>query len=130
MDTEKKKPILLGIIVVCLVVAGGITLFRTVGSSDEGIGSIPKGEMMWVQCSNQNCNSEYEMEKRDYYTSIEQSPSKVAKCTKCGEETLFEAIKCEKCGIVFAPGSVSGEVRDRCPECGFSKLLGDTKTAK
>lgn len=130
MDAEKKKPILLGIVVVCLVVAGGITLFRTVGGSDEGIESIPKGEMMWVKCTNQNCNAEYEMEKRDYYKSVEQSSAQIAKCTKCGEEALLEAIKCEKCGIVFIPGTVKGDTRDRCPECGFSKLLGDTKAVK
>ena len=34
MDAEKKKPILLGIVVVCLVLAGGITYFKTAKGPD------------------------------------------------------------------------------------------------
>ena len=126
MDAEKKKPILIGLAIVCLVLAGGITYFRLTGSSDD----IAKGEMMWVKCANPNCNAEYQIETREYYDAAKVSASGVPKCKQCGEESLLAAIKCEKCGIVFMPGSVVGEVRDRCPECGFSKLKGDTKPVK
>jgi len=126
MDAEKKKPIMIGIIVVCLVVAGGITYFRLSGDTNE----IPKGEMMWVKCANPNCEAEYEMEKRAYYDSAATTSTGIPKCEKCGENSLFAAIKCEKCGKVFIPGTVVGEVRDRCPYCGYSKAKGDTKPVK
>jgi predicted Zn-ribbon and HTH transcriptional regulator len=30
--------------------------------------------------------------------------------------------KGEKCGFVFERGTVLGDVVDRCPECGYSKI--------
>ncbi len=126
MDAEKKKPIMLGIAIVCLVLAGGITYFRLAGESDE----IAKGEMMWVKCANPNCNFETQMELREYAELAKASKSGIPKCSKCGEESLLDALKCEKCGIVFIPGTVVGEIADRCPECGYSKTKGDTKPVK
>ncbi len=126
MDADKKKPIMLGIAIVCIVLAGGITYFRMAGGSDE----IAQGEMMWVKCANPNCNAEYQIELKEYADLAKTSKSGVPACKQCGEESLFDAIKCEKCGIVFIPGSVAGEARDRCPECGFSKTKGDTKPVK
>ncbi len=126
MDAEKKKRIMLVITIVCLVLAGGITYFRLAGTKDE----IAKGEMMWVKCANPNCNAEYQIEMREYAELSKASASGTPKCKKCGEESLLDAIKCEKCGIVFIPGTVAGEIRDRCPECGFSKIKGDTKSVK
>jgi hypothetical protein len=126
MDAEKKKPIMIGIAIVCLVLAGGITYYRLAGNTDE----IPKGEMMWVKCANPNCNAEYEVEVRAYYDSAKDSKSGVPKCKQCGEESLLAATKCEKCEKIFIPGTVLGEVRDRCPYCGYSKVEGDTKPVK
>jgi DNA-directed RNA polymerase subunit M/transcription elongation factor TFIIS len=126
MDAGKKKPIMLGIAIVCLVLAGGITYLRLAGNPNE----IAKGEMMWVKCANPNCNYEGQMEVREYARLCKASKSGLPKCPKCGEESLLEAIKCEKCGIVFIPGTVQGEIRDRCPECGYSKIKGDTKPVK
>ncbi len=96
------------------------------GNKDE----IAKGEMMWVKCANPNCNAEYQMEMKEYYASASNNPSGMPKCKQCGEESLLDAIKCDKCGKVFIRGSFSGEVRDRCPYCGFSKSEGDTKPVK
>ena len=126
MDAEKKKPIMLGIAIVCLVLAGGITYFRLAGHKDE----IAAGEMMWVKCANPNCNAEYQIEMKEYAELSKTSASGVPKCKQCSEESLLDALKCEKCGKVFIPGTVVGEIRDRCPECGFSKLKGDTKPVK
>ena len=42
------------------------------------------------------------------------------KCEKCGEESVFAAIKCEKCDKIFFPGTVEGKYEDKCPECGYS----------
>ena len=39
MDADKKKPIMIGIIVVCLILAGGITYFRLGGESSDAIPS-------------------------------------------------------------------------------------------
>jgi phage FluMu protein Com len=43
------------------------------------------------------------------------------KCPKCGENSVFAAIKCEKCGKVFFPGTVEGQFDDKCTGCGYSK---------
>jgi DNA-directed RNA polymerase subunit M/transcription elongation factor TFIIS len=123
MDAEKKKPIMLGIAIVCLLLAGGITYFRLAGNTDE----IAAGEMMWVKCANPDCNFEGQMELREYAQLCKANQSGIAKCPKCGEESLLDAIKCEKCGKIFFPNTVAGDIRDRCPECGYSKIKDDTK---
>ena len=129
MEDSKKKSVLLGIVVACFVLAGGIAFF-TMSKGPGGAESLKTGEMMWVKCANPNCNYEGQMEKKAYYQSGEKSPTGTAICPKCNEPSLFDGIKCEKCGIVFIPGSVRGDVRDRCPECGYSKSEGTTKEVK
>jgi hypothetical protein len=124
MDAEKKKPILIGIIVACLILAGGVYFMTAGGGSDP---SLKRGSLIWVKCANPNCNAEYQMEKMDYYMPGGKSSSERPTCKQCNEPSLYDAIKCEKCGIVFVPGSVKNDVRDRCPECGYSKGEGTTK---
>lgn len=125
MDAEKKKFILIGIIVVCLIAAAGIAYFGTVGGSEQ---TLKGGESMWVKCA--NCGAEYQMDKKDYYMPGGISSVTGPPCKKCGETALSVAIKCPKCGVVFAASSVAGDVRDRCPECGYSQHEGTTKPVK
>lgn len=126
MEDSKKKPVMIGVIVACLVLAGLVTYISSRGSS--GIDAIPQSEMIWLKCNNQDCNAEYQISKRDYYKAREQG--QVA-CKECGKESVFQAEKCEKCGLVFfldipqggmsvTPGS--GDFIDRCPDCGYSKI--------
>ena len=47
-------------------------------------------------------------------------------CQKCNELSVFQAVKCIKCGLAYEKGSifsVHGDVDDypdRCPECRYS----------
>ena len=124
MEESKKKPIMIGIIVVCLALAGLITYMRYSKSSG-GIADIPSEEMVWVKCSNKACNAEYQMGKRDYYKFVQEHINPLSStapplvCQKCGQESIYLAEKCgnPQCGIVFFVGSVPGDFPDRCPKC-------------
>lgn len=127
MAEGKKKPIMIAVIVVCLILAGIITYFNSKGE-DTGAESVAAGVMMWVKCENPDCNADYEMDQKEFYTLIEQmrdpgsgrTPSLV--CQSCGEESIREAAKCPKCDLVFVKRSLKqGDYADRCPDCGYSE---------
>jgi len=125
MEESKKKPIMIIVIVVCLVAAGAI-FWGTGGGGGGGIDSIPEGRMIWVKCNNPSCNAEYQMSEKAYYKYIKEHPNPnpmmptALVCEKCGEPSIFEAVKCANpdCGIVFFKGSSGpGDHADRCPKC-------------
>jgi len=126
MDEEMKKPIMIGVIVVCLILAGIITFAtRSGGSSDyKKIGR-------WVKCRNPECAAEYQIPSSEYIKQVTENVDPAALramelpalvCRECSEESVYAAIKCEECGLVFEENSVEDEVPDRCPECGYSKI--------
>jgi len=125
-----KKKILLIALACCLLLVVGIIWV----TSSENLTGIPdlKGEMTWVKCSNPDCGISYEMPLRDYYQLVDKKQKEAGGmnivCKKCGKESLFKAVKCEKCQVVFfyVFGSVE-DYADRCPECGFSKLEDASK---
>lgn len=126
MEDSKKKPIMLGIILVCL----GLAIFLTVrraGSSGGGLKSVKAGRMMWVKCSNPDCNSEYQMDEKDFYEAKNQNRGAPLVCKDCEEESIYRAEKCNGCGMVFFRGAVRGELADKCPECGYSQMEEDRK---
>ena len=124
MENSRKKPIMIGVIVVCLVVAGLITFARR-GGSGGGIESIPESEMTWVKCSNPDCNAEYEMSKKEFFKAQQERFNLMSRtpppipCKKCGKDSLYKAEKCvnPSCGVVFISGSVPNDFDDRCPKC-------------
>jgi len=128
MEESKKKPIMIGVIVVCLAVAGIITYSRYSGSGG-GVDDIPEGEMTWVKCNNPECKAEYQMSKKEYFKYIEENAQIMSPtapplvCEKCGKQSCFRAEKCTNpdCGIVFFSGAVPNDFTDRCPECGRSE---------
>lgn len=130
MEDSRKKPIMIGVIVVCLGVAAAITLMRGSGGGS-GIDSIPDDKMLWVKCSNPACKAEYEMSEKQYFKGINErlNPMAMARstppltCEKCSKDSLFRAEKCANpsCGTVFFRDSVPNDLPDRCPECGQSK---------
>ena len=128
MEDSKKKPIMIGVVVACLVLAGVITFMRSSGSPG-GLDKMQRGEMMWVKCNNPDCKSEYQIDKKDYFKYVEEHADPIRMnvpplvCKDCGEESVFRAIKCEKCELVFfkAAAAPGGGITDRCPECGYSK---------
>ena len=122
MEDSKKKFILIGVVVGCLVLAGIIT-FAT--RSDIGIKDT--GEMTWLKC--RKCKAEFQMNKADHQKYsldyMKQHPVagfvKIA-CKECGEEEAIEVMKCEKCGHAFRSGAVrTADFPDTCPKCKFSK---------
>jgi hypothetical protein len=127
MEQHIKKQVMIGFIVVCFVVAGAITLTaRSCGSS--GRGTMSK-ERIWVLCRNPDCQSAYQVDYEDYFSYMAKqlphypdgTPPMI--CEKCAEPSVYEAIKCEKCELVFEPGAVPNDIKDRCPgpNCGYSK---------
>ncbi len=122
------------VIVVCLVLALVIFLVTRSGGSG-GADQLKRGEMMWVKCNNPDCKAEYQIDKKDYTTGLEekvkvnplssQTPALV--CQKCGKESLFWAVKCESCGKMFFYGVVPSDFSDRCPDCKYSKTEAERK---
>jgi hypothetical protein len=127
MDDSKKKPLLIGIVVVCLVLAVGVTLMRSPDSG--GIKDIKSGEMIWMKCQNPECNAEYQMDKKDYFEYIMQNPKSggAVVCDKCGQESAYKAIKCNKCGKVFIGVPNTKGYFDKCPDCGYSEMEEQSK---
>jgi len=41
-------------------------------------------------------------------------------CTSCGQDTLYYASKCPKCGEIFFEFNDQGGYSDKCPKCGYS----------
>ena len=131
MEDSKKKPVMIGVIVVCLGVAGLVTYMRS--GDDGGIGSISDDEMRWVKCRNPECNAEYEVGLKKYFKDLAENmnPNPMATsataltCKECDKRSLYSAKKCANtaCGIVFNEG-VSGpdDHADRCPDCGQSEI--------
>ncbi len=123
---EKKKPIMIGIIVLCFVLAVAITIM-TRSSGEEGIlDAIDPGLMIWVKCRNSDCGAVYEIglkehaifvrENRDSETGVVPGMA----CKECGDENSYRTEKCDKCKATFERGSVPEDFSDRCPECGHS----------
>jgi len=130
MEDSKKKPIMIGVIVVCLGVAGAVTLMRSSGGGS-GIDALPDDETTWVKCNNPSCKAEYEMSIKAFYKAQQERVNPMARttppltCEKCGKDSLYQAEKCANpsCGAVFIRGiSGQNDLPDRCPECGQSKI--------
>ena len=125
MEDSRKKPIMIGVIVVCLIIAGLVTFARRGSGGGGGLDSIPDDKMTWVKCSNPKCKAEYEMSEKQYFKEMEKRFNPMARttppltCEKCGKDSLFRAIKCANpaCGVVFIRDSVPNDIFDRCPEC-------------
>ena len=114
------------IIVVCLMAA--ILLFNkfVLSSGSGGTDDISSDEMTWVKC--RNCQAQYQMKLKEFYKELEANTDpKMAvvtpgiKCKECGQDKVYQAIKCPKCGDVFFLGSVRGKLDDTCPKCGYSE---------
>ncbi len=131
MDEDKKKKVMLGIIGVSVLVVAIMTIGRMGGDK---AGEIPEfeGQVEWVLCRNPDCEANYSMPMKDFYEKLNElrppgSPVVPAfVCEKCNEESVFRAVKCEKCELIFEPGSIysvhgdTDDYGDRCPKCKYS----------
>jgi hypothetical protein len=126
MEENAKKTLLIVVSLACIAGAG-IFLYKSMGGGTTG-GIAPAGNM-WVKCNNPKCGHEYEISLQEYNTFVNNnggyrqfmmSGAVPMKCPKCNEDSVFKAMKCEKCGKVFFPGSVEGKAEDTCTGCGYS----------
>jgi len=139
MEDNKKKIVMFAVIILCVILT--IIIYKsTSGGPETGPGSIKRGELIWVKCNNPDCEHDYQMDKKDYYTLIDKSPFSAEDfqrmlssdpnsapsiplvCEKCKQKTVFKAVKCENCSLIFFSGSVPSDFADRCPSCGYSKI--------
>ena len=130
MEDSKKKPIMIGVAVICLIVAGLITFARR-GDGGGGLDSIPDDQMTWVKCNNPACKAEFEMSEKQFLIQMRERLNPVVRtqppltCEKCGKDSLYKAHKCANpsCGIVFIRGIAGqNDLEDRCPKCGQSEM--------
>ena len=112
---------MIGVIVVCLAAAVGITFWQRSGSSGPGFSD---DEKVWIKCNNPDCGAEYQMGKKSYFEAIEKNFDPDAetapplKCEKCGKLSAYRALKCPYCGTVFIRGIMGqNDLPDRCPKC-------------
>ena len=131
MEDGKKKAIMIGVIVGCLAMAAIITMVTRPGGS-----SISK-EPIGVKCANSKCNAEYQINPKEYKEFVEKNFKIMDKikpamtCEKCGEKSVYEATKCNKCGAVFFPGQAGrNKLRDTCPKCDYSEIKAKEDEAK
>jgi hypothetical protein len=120
---DSKKPFMIGLIVVCLAVAGVITYLTNRGS--DSVSSV-RGEVRLMKCRNRDCQHVFEMDMADYISELREHTTGLQTpglpCPKCGKNSTYAAIKCAKCGTVFEPGAAGGgKPADTCPKCGFSE---------
>jgi DNA-directed RNA polymerase subunit RPC12/RpoP len=136
MEESKKKPIMIGVIIACFAVAVGITIMTRPGAGGGGIPAEYATQQIWMKCRNDQCNSEWEMNKLEYYKFLEQfrvenpglmGETPAVTCTKCSEPSCYVAAKCAKCGFIFEKGTVPKTFEDRCPKCGYSSIEEDRK---
>jgi DNA-directed RNA polymerase subunit M/transcription elongation factor TFIIS len=130
MDPEKKRPLMIVVIVVCLLVAGLITWSRL--RSGDSMAAF-KGQTVWMRCD--DCGAVYEIPKTEYVRWLEsiQDQAKEAvvsgsleamECKECGANAAQEVEKCPKCGEVYQYGeSGKGIPPDACPNCGWVERL-------
>ena len=128
MDEDKKKKVMLGLIIVCLVLAIGITAVTNMGGS--GGGGSRSNEPVQMLCMNEECGADFEMSAEEYREQMMQGgmmgPGPMAQtpieCPECGMRSAFRAVKCKECGTIFMQDYTSGDFPDRCPECGYSDI--------
>lgn len=133
MEESTRKVIALGVIVVCLVLAGVITCKTSLSKGPDLRRFEDKTTL--VKCRNPDCKAVYQVNVKDYFEytikhkdpGIRGTPPLI--CRKCGKPSVYRAIKCEKCGFIFELGSIPRNFEDRCPRCGYSKIEHDRKVS-
>ncbi len=128
MEESKKKIVMIGVTAVSLVLAGFIT-FSTMYKKSGHLNEL-KGQTIWCKCWNPKCNHSFTMDMKDYYEYFQDNPSVTAlPCPKCGQKSVYEAFKCEKCDNIFFVDRSKRDYFDRCSKCGFSQEEKKRKSA-
>ena len=126
MDEEKKRKVMLGVVIGCFSLA--MILFLTTSGifKKKYKGS---NEPIVMLCVNPECNADFDLERDDYRDQMSQIPMMMMmestpplECTSCNKRSAFRATVCESCDSLFLPTPSSDDFPDRCPECGYSKI--------
>ena len=104
MEESTKKPIMIGIAVIVIIIAGILT-FKRSGGSGGSFDGLKQGEKtVLLKCSEPSCGHAFEMDMREYFEWVQKkSPPRSLTappfaCPKCGEETAYRALKDEETG--------------------------------
>jgi predicted RNA-binding Zn-ribbon protein involved in translation (DUF1610 family) len=128
MDEDKRKIVMIVLVVCCLALAGGITFYQTRGGSS----GPDANEVVYLKCLNKNCGEVKETTSGELYKnidgsqiiSLEMGPMRF-ECPACGKKSMLIAEKCPKCGTVFVPNMMNqNDFPDRCPnpDCKYSEI--------
>ncbi len=133
MDEDKKRIVMIVLVVGCLALAGGITFYQFGGGN---AGPNPD-RLIYLKCLNKSCGEIKEMASKELYEGIDSepySPMQVGPmrfdCPKCGKRSMFIAEKCPKCETVFVPNPrATRDYPDRClnPDCKYSAMEEESK---
>ena len=131
MEENKNRHVKILVSVLCLAVAA-IILYKTFANGPNKFAGLA-GKKIWVLCANPNCKAAYQIDEKEYFLYIKQQTAKnplsttvpALVCEKCGQESVYRAVKCPKCGTVFYPGLFENDFPDRCPKCHFSQTEQD-----
>ncbi len=133
MEESKKKVVMIGVVLACLALVVGVTFVSRSGTPKGS--KAMKGQKEWILCSNPDCKNLYQVDSSYYYEFI--NKNRVGPgippmpCPKCGEDSGYRVLKCEKCEAVYPEGSCGGDAfSDKCPECGYSKEKTAREAAK
>lgn len=125
------KRLLLIILSVALLATAAVIIVVTM-SDDLQTDAALKGKTTLLKCNTPDCGAVFEISMKDYYDGIQEKVMGASvpglTCKKCGKDTAYMAVKCDKCGTVFfyASGSAA-DYADRCPKCSFSKSEDERK---
>lgn len=128
MDNKKLLPIILS--VVFLVTA--VVIVAVIMSDDLQADATLKEKTTLLKCKTLDCGAVFEISMKDYYDGIQEKVTEAGvpglTCKKCGKDTAYMAVKCDKCGTIFfyASGNAA-DYADRCPKCSFSKSEDERK---
>ena len=139
MDEDKKKKIMIGFIVACLVLAGIVFTATNRGRGGTGRSNKP----IQILCT--ECEAEYELTADEFREQMQGKMSEggmpmmmgpmagpiTLTCQECNEDAAVMAIKCPECEYVFVSGEAGlNDYPDRCPECDYSVIEERVKKSK
>ena len=133
MEDDKKKQVMIGIVIACIILAVGITVYTNTGGG--GGGKAAKGKIL-ILCS--ECNESSELSREELREKMQRAAGEggpmgmgpmgpmgaapVLSCPGCGKDAAQIATKCKSCDAVFNQASAEGDYPDRCPECDYSEM--------
>ncbi len=138
MDESKKKKIMIGIIIACLVLAGTMFIVTNIGGGTTGLNRP-------VQMLCTECEAGYEMTAGKFKEQMEEKMAEggadpmtmgptvrpiALTCPECDEDAAFLAVKCPECEYIFVRGEAGYGYPDTCPECEYSAIETITQKSR